>query len=286
MNELRTFFPINRFKTIDFKKTDWELLSLQSKVYRLRKETCYCDESDLETMEIYFNARGFIEKKIFKDRFSILYRYDEITSMPISVEVFNQSKFLKKINFNYDSLKNELQINCVNSVGEVVKKSNYFYNSYNQLIEENHLSEKENQSVIYEYDSNYRLVEQKKYEFNNLEVRNVFHYINEQNFLKFNYNWENKFISFEEHLINNNCKSKSIVIYNSRNKIIAQYSFEYDFHGNLIQKNKVEDAFRKTTVYNRYNYDNKENWFKSTKIMKGEIVEISSRKIKYLNDIL
>lgn len=281
MKELNMFFPINRFKSIDYKAKDWELYALQSSVRFIREEAVVWKDFEIKSKELYFNSKGYLEKQIFKDQFKIVYHYNNSYLFPKLVEVYFLNTLKIKLRFSYNSLKNELIVYNYNSYDALEKQSSYLYNSQNLLIEEKHISRKEEFSIKYNFDNQLRIIEQQHYVFDNLECLFLFQYLESGKLIKENYNWEQKLVSIEEHHYNKKTNSKIITIYNTKKVLLHNYSFEYDCYTNLVKKRKVENAFIQETITNRYDYDTLNNWVERNKIHKGEITSTTKRRINY-----
>lgn len=275
------FFPINRFKSIDYKTKDWELYALQSSVRFIREEAVVWKDFEIKSKELYFNSKGYLEKQIFKDQFKIVYHYNDSYLFPKLVEVYFLNTLKIKLKFSYNSLKNELIVDNYNYHDIIEKQSSYLYNSQNLLIEEKHISKKEEFSIKYNFDNQFRIIEEEHYVFDNLECLFMFQYFESGKFIKENYNWEQKLVSIEEHYHNKKTNSKIITIYNTKKVLLHNYSFEYDCYTNLVKKRKVENAFIQETITNRYDYDTLNNWVERNKIHKGEITSTTKRRINY-----
>lgn len=280
MKELKTFFPIRRWKSLDSKKTDWELLGLQSQVAYIREERVSFIDSECVSQETYFNSEGFIKMQIYNDEYKVKFDYDE-DNRPLNVEVFNLLELQKKLVFHYDVLKNELQIQCLSASNNVVKHTAFIYNTVGLLIEENHITKNEKITIKYAYDKWNRLITQEEYYADNLECfQNYLHYSN-NHFIRQNYNWKHELSSVEVHQIQESQESKTVVIYNRQKNIIAHFNFEYDNIGNLVKKERVNDSINKATVTHHYEFDTKNNWIQKNTISKAEITEITKRAFEY-----
>ena len=281
MKELNMFFPINRFKSIDYKTKDWELYALQSSVRFIKEEAVVWKDFEIKSKELHFNSKGYLEKQVFKDQFKIVYHYDDSYLFPKLVEVYFLNTLKIKLRFSYNSLKNELIVDNYNYHDVLEKRSSFLYNSQNLLFEEKHISKKEEFSIKYNFDNQLRIIEQQHYVFDNLESLFLFQYLENGMLIKENYNWEQKLVSIEEHNHNKKTNFKTISIYNTKKVLLHNYSFEYDCYTNLVKKRKVENAFIQETITNRYDYDTLNNWVERNKIHKGEITSTKKRQINY-----
>jgi hypothetical protein len=280
MKELHTFFPIRRWKSLDGKKSDWELLGLQAKVSSIREETVSLVTSKVASKETYFNCDGFIKNQVYDGQYWVNFNYDA-SNIPLNVNVYVKEELQKKLVFHYDILKNELQVQCLNTNGNCLKSSYYTYNTANLIMEENHIRAKDKITIKYTYDKWNRIVLQEEYYCDNLEAFQKYYYHATHHFIRENYNWKHELTTIEVHQQHNNQKSKSVVIYNTKKNIIAHFNFEYDSFGNLLKKERVEDVVNKKRITHRYEYDSENNWTQCYTICNAEITEITKRVFKY-----